>query len=235
MYKIAIFADLHANLPALEAILTKIDTLDVDDIISLGDSIAIGPHPDLCLNLMLKKGIKSVQGNHEEYILRGLSKSRPDSMGHGEYLHHLWTNDQLTKDHINYLATFPYMIEQKVESLSLAFMHAPFTLSEPFTEFTNLRNTNSDKIEKAFSIYENDVFSFGHSHLSLDLCLEKRYINPGSVGCHKGDYAQFSVFAIGKSCLDVTHYQAPYDKSKTVDDLVKKDVPDRELILKVFF
>ena len=51
--KLAIFTDLHANFPALEAALLAIDKLGYDLIVHTGDAIAIGPHPAECLERLL--------------------------------------------------------------------------------------------------------------------------------------------------------------------------------------
>jgi len=45
--KLAILADIHANLPALEAVLADVQQYDVDGIIVAGDLIGGGPHADL--------------------------------------------------------------------------------------------------------------------------------------------------------------------------------------------
>jgi len=70
MIKIAIFADLHGNLHALQAILNRINELDCSAIYSLGDSISIGPNSNESLDLFRLNGITALVGNHEEYLLK---------------------------------------------------------------------------------------------------------------------------------------------------------------------
>lgn len=235
MYRIAIFADLHANLPALEAILKKIDKLGADEIISLGDNIAIGPHPAECVDLLMGRNIQSVMGNHEEYFLKGLDKGRPEYIGEGEQTHQLWTHQRLNGDHWSYLSSLPYSMERKAEELTIGFSHSPYKKSSRFTDFTNLWNTSPADIEESFSNSGCDIICFGHSHVPLDTTLHRRFINPGSVSCHKWSYARFSLLEIEGARLTATHCQVPYDKEGLMPDFERLQVPERENIVKIFF
>ena len=53
MTKLAVFTDLHANLPALRAALADIAREGCDALVHTGDAIAIGPQPAECLDLLL--------------------------------------------------------------------------------------------------------------------------------------------------------------------------------------
>ncbi|MBN2625539.1 MAG: metallophosphoesterase [Spirochaetales bacterium] len=124
MTRIALFADLHANLPALEAILQKTGELGVDRIISLGDTIAIGPHPGECLEIIRRRNVECVMGNHEEYQVKQISSAEhPQSMSDGEIAHQIWTGKQLENRDRAFLSTLPYRIEERIEGLSCLFLH----------------------------------------------------------------------------------------------------------------
>ena len=67
---IALLADIHANLPALEAVLRDIRTKHRPDrIISLGDQINLGPSPRETMALLRENVITCLHGNHERYVL----------------------------------------------------------------------------------------------------------------------------------------------------------------------
>ena len=70
---VAIITDIHGNLETLEAILKDIKTQAVDEMICLGDSIDIGPNSKECIDLLIENNIKSVLGNHEICLLKGLT------------------------------------------------------------------------------------------------------------------------------------------------------------------
>ena len=63
--KIALLADIHANLEAFRAVLDDIDQSDVSQVMSLGDNIGYGPSPNEVVSLLRDRRIPSIMGNHE--------------------------------------------------------------------------------------------------------------------------------------------------------------------------
>src|SRR3989442_3099601 len=58
-----VVADVHANLPALEAVLA--DAGPVDAVWCLGDVVGLGPWPQECADLLRERGALGVLGNHD--------------------------------------------------------------------------------------------------------------------------------------------------------------------------
>ena len=72
--RIALLADIHANLPALEAVLRDIRKKQSPDrIISLGDQVNLGPCPRETMALLRENGIVCLHGNHERYVLSAMA------------------------------------------------------------------------------------------------------------------------------------------------------------------
>lgn len=71
--RIALIADIHSNLPALEAILRDIRRHSPDMILSLGDQVNLGPCPKETLELLHAENVACLHGNHERYILSALA------------------------------------------------------------------------------------------------------------------------------------------------------------------
>ena len=67
--RIAVMSDIHWNLEAFEEVLRDIDHSEIDRIVNLGDSIGYGPEPEEVLNLIEKRNIINILGNHEQAIL----------------------------------------------------------------------------------------------------------------------------------------------------------------------
>jgi len=61
----ALLFDIHANLPALRAVLAEIDRAGVDTVLHGGDLIGWGPQPNEVVSLIAERGIEGVVGNHE--------------------------------------------------------------------------------------------------------------------------------------------------------------------------
>ena len=94
--RIIVITDLHANLPALEAVLAVVSTEGYDLLVHTGDAIAIGPHSPECLDLLLKTPtVRCVVGNHEAFYVDGLPDPLPAWMDEGEFAHQQWVHRQL--------------------------------------------------------------------------------------------------------------------------------------------
>lgn len=68
MLKIAIFSDIHSNLPALKAVLADIDIHKVDQIYCLGDLVDFAPWTNEVIELIRSRRIPTIMGNHDERI-----------------------------------------------------------------------------------------------------------------------------------------------------------------------
>jgi predicted phosphodiesterase len=64
----AVFADVHGNLPALEAILADIDRRGIASVVCLGDLVGYGPFPNEVAVLMRERRIPTVMGNYDQGI-----------------------------------------------------------------------------------------------------------------------------------------------------------------------
>jgi len=69
---VAVIADIHGNLPALEASLREIERLGVDAVYCGGDLVGYGPHPNEVCALIEERGIPTIYGNYDYAIARDL-------------------------------------------------------------------------------------------------------------------------------------------------------------------
>jgi predicted phosphodiesterase len=63
--RVAILTDIHANLPAIEAVLEAIDGANVDERWCLGDVVGYGAQPDECARLVSERCELCLVGNHD--------------------------------------------------------------------------------------------------------------------------------------------------------------------------
>jgi predicted phosphodiesterase len=66
--RIAILADIHGNLAALEAALAEIATLRPDRLVVAGDVVDGGPDSSACWQRVRALGVPVLRGNHERYV-----------------------------------------------------------------------------------------------------------------------------------------------------------------------
>ena len=77
--KLAIISDIHGNLPALEAVINDIENNNCDQIISLGDVAGYYCFINECIEILDKRRIINIMGNHDFYILNGVCCPRSHS------------------------------------------------------------------------------------------------------------------------------------------------------------
>ncbi len=73
--RVAVISDIHANLPALEAVLEAIDDAGVEEIWCLGDVVGYGAQPDACTDLVRERCDVCLVGNHDLAVLGALDIS----------------------------------------------------------------------------------------------------------------------------------------------------------------
>lgn len=67
--RIALIADIHGNLIALDTVLAEIDRAGVDDLLCLGDVAALGPEPAAVVARLRERGCPVIMGNTDDWLL----------------------------------------------------------------------------------------------------------------------------------------------------------------------
>ncbi|MDP1728545.1 MAG: metallophosphoesterase family protein [Bacteroidota bacterium] len=193
--KIALFSDIHANLPALEAFFTDMETRKPDAVYCLGDLVGYNIWPNEVINEIRKRGIPTIAGNYDYGVGRNsdecgcMYKSDEDkAMGVQSIA---YTNQTIHEDERMYLRTLPAHLQLEFQlnkgSLFLLMVHgSPRKINEYLFE---------DRDEKSMlRILENahaDLLFFGHTHKPYHRIFEyekegkqayRHAINLGSVG-----------------------------------------------------
>ena len=142
--RIAVITDVHANLPALAAVLESIRAEGCDAVFHTGDAIAIGPYPSECLDVLLNTpSIQFVMGNHDAYFADGLPEPRPAWMSEGEVEHQRWTHARLGSQMRSIIARWPYSLELEFEGVRTTFVH--YGLAPSGRNFTPVARTQPSR------------------------------------------------------------------------------------------
>ena len=80
--KLGLISDVHGDIVALELAWAHLTVLGADRIVSAGDSVGYGPHPDKVVAFLAGHGIAAVRGNHDRWALQR-GPGMPDSFGGG--------------------------------------------------------------------------------------------------------------------------------------------------------
>ncbi|HIH75489.1 MAG TPA: metallophosphoesterase family protein [Methanosarcina sp.] len=177
--KILLIADIHANLEALQTVLD----IPHDRAICLGDIVDYGPDPDRCIDLLQKKNIPTLRGNHDNAVAFKVDCQCGYKYKHLSVATREYTWDILDKPQMEYLQKLPLLIKEEVDGKRLYLTHASprsmFEYIKPETPDEEIRNMVDEAIEPV----EAEFLVIGHSHIPMNRKLgDLTIINPGSVG-----------------------------------------------------
>jgi len=179
--RVAAIYDIHANLPALEAVLQEIRHAKVDQIVVGGDVVP-GPMPRETLACLLDIDIPTrfIYGNGEVAVLEQMAGREPVKVPEQYRPVIRWTARQVHPDYERLLAGWSKTLRVQVSGLgAVLFCHAtPRNEDEIFT-----RVTPEDRLLAIFGGLDASVVVCGHTHMQFDRMIGKvRVVNAGSVG-----------------------------------------------------
>jgi predicted phosphodiesterase len=249
--RIALFSDIHANLPALEAVLADMETRNLDAVYCLGDLVGYAPWPNEVVSEIRKRKIPTIAGNYDEGIGLmsnncGCAYKTDKDKGLGAVSID-FTNQVIAEENRAYLRMLPrhtrltFLDDSKAENkIELLLVHgSPRKINEYLFE---------DRPEKSFlRLLEEanaDILFFGHTHKPYHRTLpyehegQTRYrhaINIGSVGKPKdGDpracYAVLEITPATKltqpESLQVAFIRVAYDTEKAAQAIEDSSLPN---------
>ncbi len=233
--KLIIITDTHANLPALQAVLGVAEREGYDEIIHTGDALCIGPQPAECLDLLLgTPRLTCLMGNHDYYFAHGIPNPPPAWMSLPELQHKQWTYAQLDPTLRQQVAMWEWMAHRDVGGQRLALLH--YALGRNGTGFRRIiHQATADQLDRLFEDVEGQVIFYGHHHPPDDQRGRARYINPGSLGCHRYATARFAVAeSVGNQCR-ITMREVGYDDRPLFQAFRERSIPEAAFMQKVFF
>lgn len=235
--RIALLADIHANLPALEACLDAAGLLGADRLVFLGDLVGYGPDPETVMKRIIplvQDGAIGILGNHDKAALvpnKGMSSAAAQAIG--------WTRNQLSETSKTFLAALPL----EVRSGDILFVHAD--ASDPGAWHYV---ADAEMARASLSGCLAQVTFCGHVHVpalyclsaaakmivhtpaagvAIPLLLQRKWLAViGSVGQPRdgNPAAAFAIYDTGTRAL--TYHRAPYDVEAVSRRIRTTGLPD---------
>ena len=199
--RIALIADIHSNILALEAVMKAIKQHSPDRILSLGDQVNLGPCPRETLALLKAEGATCLHGNHERYILSAMAGD-PGYAG-ANFASLRYNASLLTPKEI----TFPKVVELE----GAVFTHAMpeddrFPVFDVDKALPLLRSMRFDRPTHIFCGHGHNPTHIQMGNLTLD--------SIGSVGCMDDGVpgtAPYAILTIEKGQSFLRPYYIAYD------------------------
>jgi putative phosphoesterase len=221
--RVAALYDIHANLPALEAVLQDVRRAEVDYVVVGGD-VFPGPMPRETITRLLDLDIPAqfIQGNGDREVLARMAGTETDwyrtaSEQWREPVR--WTAQQLDPEHQRLLAGWPTTCRVEIHGIGeVLFCHAtPRNDTDCFT-----RLTPEARLSTIFAGVHVPVVVCGHTHMQFDRTIGGiRVVNAGSVGMPFGEPGGYWLL-LGP---DVQLRRTPYDLPKAAERILATTYP----------
>ncbi|MDG4549206.1 MAG: metallophosphoesterase family protein [Candidatus Contendobacter sp.] len=232
----ALLGDIHANYPALQAVLAALDRLGIRQALVLGDTVGYGPYPLECIRAVRERDFTVIKGNHDYAVvtgqfIKGFSKN---AQAVAE-----WTRNRLDAEDLAWLDELPPSLHQDGW---LAVHGAPqdkhcfFGYVYRMSYEANLANLAERDIPICFH---------GHSHITgvyfrdqggeSGFCKENQQslqhysyclVSPGSIGQprdNEGPAAPFAIF--DPQTRQLAFHRVDYPVETTIDAMLANDFP----------
>jgi predicted phosphodiesterase len=243
--RLAILSDIHANLPALEAVLVDIDGGGADELWCLGDVVGYAAQPDECARLVADRCALCLAGNHDLAVLGELDI---DSFSPAAAEAVRWTAQVANGTTLEFLRG----LEPADETRDVALYHA--SPRDPVWEYVLWPDQAAECIE----VQAARVAMIGHSHVALffaasddgdaragstsaavapargsqagdgatlDLTQGRWLINPGSVGQPRDGDPRAAWLELDTGSWTATYHRVEYEIDRAAEAITAADLP----------
>ena len=233
----ALLSDIHANLPALEAVLDDLAHREVDAVYHLGDLVGYAPWPNEVVALLAREGIPGVAGNYDSTVATDYKHcgcryedAAQEALSHESYA---WTRAHVTAETKRALAALPFRIDLlpaggHQAGPRLVLVHAAPTLNTLY--WTADRSDDFClRMASEAGLKPGDAIAFGHTHLPWHREIRGiHFVNAGSVGRPKdGDArAGYGLVEIGTGPLRLEMVRVTYDIEGAARGIQESGLPD---------
>lgn len=235
--KIALISDIHANLPALEAVLADIDgDSSIDIIYHIGDLVGYAPWPNEVVALLRERAIAGVAGNydsttatHYKHCGCKYEDARQEELSHLSYA---WTLEHTSDESKQFLGALPFRLDFRpfgghASGPRLILVHGTPVLN---TVYWTQDRPDSFAVQMAehAGAKAGDVIAFGHTHKPWSKTIEGiHFVNTGSVGRPKdGDARAGYVVLDFANEARIEFKRVSYNVERTCAAILASSLPD---------
>lgn len=236
--RIALISDIHANLPALEAVLEHIGArADVEATYHLGDLVGYAPWPDEVVARIRAEAIPGVAGNYDSTVAADhdhcgcrYEDPRQEELSHLSYG---WTRTHVSEATKAFLRSLPFRMDVRPggghrPGPAAILVHGAPTLNTLYWTEDRPDDFARNMIQRARA-RPGDLLAFGHTHKPWQRTVDGVHLlNTGSVGRPKdGDWrAGYVAVSWDGDDPDVEFVRVEYDLDRARRGILDSDLPD---------
>ena len=236
--RIAAITDVHANLPALEAVLAEIEGASIEEVWCLGDVVGYGVEPDACADLVRERCAVCLVGNHDLAVLGELdvasfSEAAAAAVG--------WTRENLAERTLEFLRA----LVPSAERAGIGLFHA--SPRDPVWEYV----LSAEQADAGMDASPQRIGLIGHSHVALfftrpeggedeetrgaqasdgallDLGRGNWLLNPGSVGQPRDGDPRAAWLELDIAAETACFHRVPYEIERAAAPIAAAGLPSR--------
>jgi diadenosine tetraphosphatase ApaH/serine/threonine PP2A family protein phosphatase len=234
--RVAVITDIHANLPALEAVLEATGAVGVEEIWCLGDVVGYGVEPDACTELVRERCDVCLVGNHDIAVLGGLDIA---SFSEAAAVAVEWTRDNVSESTLEFLRD----LDPNGERAGFGLFHA--SPRDPIWEYV----LSGEQADTAMDSHPQRIGLIGHSHVALfftrpeddgetrgaqagdgsllDLSSGSWLVNPGSVGQPRDGDPRAAWLELDTEAKTACFHRVPYEIERAAAAIAAAGLPSR--------
>lgn len=233
-----LLSDVHANRPALEAVLRDAKTKgDLAGMYHLGDLVGYAPWPNEIVDMIQEARIAGVSGNYDTTVATHYKHCGCRSENaHQEELAHQsfeWTLAHTSDASKRYLGSLPFRMDIRpfgghLSGPTIRLLHGNHALNTVYVtedRSDEFLNTMADKM----GAKAGDLIAFGHTHKPWHRVVnDVHFVNTGSVGRPKdGDpRAGYVLVDVTEGMMRVEFVRVEYDIEEAARAIIASELPD---------
>ncbi|KPH12773.1 metallophosphoesterase [Chryseobacterium sp. ERMR1:04] len=231
--QIAIFSDVHGNLPALEVVLHDIEQRGIHQKFCLGDLVDFAPWGNEVIEKIKQLNIPCLMGNHDERIafdipVIPLTKHSEEETA-ARFLAIDHSKKYITVENKKYLAELPFHVKLNYKvgekHWNIQLVHSSLESND-----TYLYESENDEIfTDLLNDSQADVVIMGHTHLSFKKYFDGQWaINTGSVGRSKEEnrLASYVILTLDEERITPEIIQVEYPLEEVCQQIEKSEIPN---------
>ena len=231
MQRLACFGGIYSNYLALESALQRIENLEVDQTLCLGDLGAFGPYPDRVFEPLQRARVVVLQGNYDDSIGNeksdcqcGYTDPRDNFFAQKSYDYTLANTSAANK---KMLRGLPQHARFRLGDLHVLACHgSPRQVNEFLWD-----STSSDAfLNRLLDECQADVLLCTHTGIKWHRQLpgDRHVVNVGALGRPENDGTQqvwISTLSANKRELQVDFHAVDYDVERLASEMESEELP----------
>jgi putative phosphoesterase len=224
--RVALLSDIHANLPALEAVLDHIRAQSFDAVYCLGDLVGYAPFPNEVIERIRSERIPTIMGNYDDGVGFerddcGCAYREADEKRRGDQSL-AWTKAHVTPDNKAFLRSLHAEFRFDADERRVLLVHgSPRRINEYLFE-----DRPASSFQRLGASANADIIAFGHTHKPYTKIVDGvLFLNAGSVGKPKDGDWRACYAILDPSAVSVEFVRLEYDLARVTGAIRASGLP----------